>query len=67
MYDFINVCYKSSAQMTCYINSVHPVESHDMATVDERTGRVIGDEALDDEFNRRVLPSINPRKRGRPE
>ena len=67
VYDFVNVCYKSSTQTMCYMNSVHPMETHDMATVDDITGRVIGGEALDDEFNRRILPPINPRKRGRPE
>jgi len=67
VYDFVNVCYKSSTQTTCYMNSVHPMETHDVATVDERTGRVIGGEVLDDEFNHRILPPINPRKRGRPE
>ena len=44
------------------MNNVHPMKAHDMATVDDRTGRVIGGEALDDEFNRRILPPINPRK-----
>ena len=66
VYDFVNVCYKAPTHKMCYINRVHPMETHDMATVDDRTGRVIGGEVLDDEFNRRILPPINPRKRGRP-
>ena len=64
VYDFVNVCYKSSAQGMRYMNSVHPMETHDMATVDDRTGRVIGGKALDNEFNRRILAPINPRKQG---
>ena len=67
VYDFVNECYKCGAQKMCYMNSVHPMETHDMAAVDETTGSVIGGEALDDEFNRRILPPTNPRKRGRPE
>jgi len=62
VYDLVNVCYKCSTQKMCYMNNVHPMKAHDMATVDDRTGRVIGGEALDDEFNRRILPPINPRK-----
>jgi len=62
VYDLVNVCYKSSTHTMCYMNSVHPMETHDMATVDDRTGRVVGGKALDDEFNRRILPPINPRK-----
>ena len=66
VYDFVNVWYKTCTQRLCYMNNVHPMETHDMATVDERTGRVSGGAALDDNFNRRILPPINPRKRGRP-
>uniref|UniRef100_A0A7C8YUM5 CCHC-type domain-containing protein n=1 Tax=Opuntia streptacantha TaxID=393608 RepID=A0A7C8YUM5_OPUST len=66
VYDFVNVCYKSSTQRLCYMNTVHLMETHDMATVDDTTGRVTGGEGLDDDFNRRILPPINPRKRGRP-
>jgi len=38
------------------------MKTHDMVMVDDRTGRAIGGEALDDEFNYRILPPINPRK-----
>jgi len=63
--DFVNVCSKSSTQRMCYINNVCPMQTHDMATVDDRTGPVIGGKALDDEFNHSILPPINPWKRGR--
>ena len=66
VYDYVNVCYKFGTQRLCYMNTAHPMETHDMATVDDRTGRVTGSEGLDDNFNRRILPPINPRKRGRP-
>jgi len=36
VYDFVNVCNKSSTQMTWYMNSVHPMETHDMVTVDDK-------------------------------
>ena len=42
------------------------METHDSATVDDVTGLVVGGEALDDGYNRRILPSINPRPQGRP-
>ena len=66
VYDFVNVCYKSATQTFCYMTTVHPMETHDMATVDDRTGRFVGGEALNDEYNRRILPPTNPQKRGQP-
>ena len=66
VYDYVNVCYKSGTQRLCYMNTVHPMETHDMGSVDDRTGRVTGGDGLDDNFNRRILPPINPRKRSRP-
>ena len=66
VYDFVIVCYKSATQTLCYMSTIHPMEPHDMASVDDRMGRVVGGEALDDEYNRRILPPTNPRKRGRP-
>ena len=60
VYDFVNVCYKSCKQRLCYMNTVHLMETHEMATVDDTTGRVTGGTALDDDFNRRILPPINP-------
>ena len=61
-YHFVNVCYKTSTQRICYMNSVHPMKRHDMATVDDRTECVIGSDALDHEFNRCISPPINPPK-----
>jgi len=66
VYDYVSVCYKLPTQNTYYMNSIHPMETHDIASVDERSRRVVSGEALDDEFNRRILPPTNPRKRGRP-
>jgi len=47
---------------TYYINSIHPMETHDLASMDDRIGRVGGERALDEDFNKHVLPPINPRK-----
>ena len=66
VYDFVNVCYKSVTQTLCFMTTIHPMETHDMATMDDRTEHVVGGEALDDEYNRRILPPTNPRTRGRP-
>jgi len=63
VYNFVNVCYKSSKLRMCYMNTMHPMKTHDMATVVDRIGRVSGGEGLDDDFNRRILLPINPRKR----
>jgi len=48
------------------MNNIHLMETHDLATVDNATGLVVGGEALDDGYNRRILPPINPRPQGRP-
>ena len=37
VYDYVSVCYKLPTQSTCYMNSIHPIETHDMVSVDERT------------------------------
>jgi len=37
-----------------------------MGRVNDSLAHVMGGEALEDDFNRRILPPINPRKRGRP-
>jgi len=51
VYDYVSICYKGPTQATCYMNIVHPMKTHDMASIDDRTGRVIGTEALDDDYN----------------
>ncbi|KAJ8423694.1 hypothetical protein Cgig2_003378 [Carnegiea gigantea] len=35
---------------------VHPMETHDMGTVDGKTGRVVGGDDLDDDYDRCILP-----------
>ena len=49
------------------MNIVHPVDTHDMASVVDRTSPVVGGEALDDDYNQRIVPPVNPHKRGRPQ
>ncbi|KAJ8421196.1 LOW QUALITY PROTEIN: hypothetical protein Cgig2_011715 [Carnegiea gigantea] len=61
VYDYVRDCYKAGSQNTIYINNTHPIETHDSATVDNATGLVVEGEALDDGYNRRILPPINPR------
>ena len=66
VYDYMNLIYKAGAQRTCYMNTIHPIETHDIGSVDDRTGCVVGGEAVDEDFNWHILPPKNPRKRGRP-
>ena len=66
VYDYVSDCYKGETQGTIYMNSIYPMETHDSATVDNATGLVFGREALDDGYNRRILPPINPCPQGRP-
>ncbi|KAJ8422350.1 hypothetical protein Cgig2_015345 [Carnegiea gigantea] len=58
---------QGGSQSTIYINSIHAIETHDSATVDNTTGLVVVREALDDGYNRRILPPLNPRPQGRPQ
>jgi len=67
VYDYVSVCYKGLMQATCYMSIVYRMETHDMASVDDRTGRVAGGDFLDDDYNQCILPPLNPRKRGRPQ
>ena len=61
VYDYVSKCYKAGSQSMIYMNSIHPMETHGSTTVDDATGLVVGREALDDGYNRRILPSLNPR------
>ncbi|KAJ8430892.1 hypothetical protein Cgig2_003885 [Carnegiea gigantea] len=65
VYDYVSDCYKAVSQSTIYMNSIHPMETHDFATVDDATGLLVGGEALDDGYNRRILPPLNPHPQGR--
>ncbi|KAJ8430880.1 hypothetical protein Cgig2_011343 [Carnegiea gigantea] len=67
VYDYVSDCYKAGSQSTIYMNSIHPMEMHDSATVDNTTGLFVGGEALDDGYNRRILSPLNPRPQGRPQ
>ena len=66
VYDYVSDCYKVSAQALVYMNAIHPLETHDSAHVDQRTGQVVRGEEMDDGYNRRILPPINPCPSGRP-
>ncbi|KAJ8444428.1 hypothetical protein Cgig2_005950 [Carnegiea gigantea] len=66
VHDYVGDYYKAATQNTIYINSIHPMKTHDSATMDNAKGLVVGGEALDDGYDRRILSPINPRPQGRP-
>ncbi|KAJ8425362.1 hypothetical protein Cgig2_032878 [Carnegiea gigantea] len=42
VHDYVSDCYKAGSQNTIYMNSIHPMETYDSATVDNATGLVVG-------------------------
>ncbi|KAJ8441663.1 hypothetical protein Cgig2_019050 [Carnegiea gigantea] len=38
VHDYVSDCYKGAIQGTIYMNSIHPMETYDSATVDNATG-----------------------------
>jgi len=62
MYDFVDSMYKAKTQHHIYNQVVHPMETHDMVTVDDNTGRVVGGNELDDDYSRCILPPCNGRQ-----
>ena len=66
VYNYVYPCYKAEAQRLVCMNVIHPMETYDMATVGDNTGAVVGGEGLNEGYNRRILPPINPRFSGRP-
>ncbi|KAJ8444821.1 hypothetical protein Cgig2_034056 [Carnegiea gigantea] len=67
LYNRVSSENNGPTQVTCYMNVVHRMEMHDIEFVDNRTGRVAGGESLNEDYNRRILPPLNPCKRGRPQ
>lgn len=67
VYDCVFPCYKALVQRIIYMNVVNPMETHDSGTVDERTSAVIGEQELDDHYNRRILPHTTLRHPGQPQ
>ena len=64
VYDYMSPCYKAVAQKTYCMNTIHPMETHDIGFIDDQMGSVVGGDALDEDFNRRILLPTNPQKRG---
>ena len=58
VYDFVHPMYKADTQRRIYNQVIHPMETHDMATVHDRTGRVVGGDELDDDYIRCILPPV---------
>ncbi|KAJ8436384.1 LOW QUALITY PROTEIN: hypothetical protein Cgig2_032205 [Carnegiea gigantea] len=66
VYDYILRIYKSETQEVIYNQLVHPMETHDIGKVDEKTRVVDGGEELDDNYNRCILLPNNGHHLGRP-
>ena len=66
VYDFVHPMYKADTQRRIYNHVVHPIETHDIAIADDRTGRVVGGDELDDNYSHCILPPCNGRQSGRP-
>ncbi|KAJ8419911.1 hypothetical protein Cgig2_000658 [Carnegiea gigantea] len=66
VYDYVSDWYKAGSRSTVYMNNIHPMETYDSAIVDNATGVVVGGEALDDGYNRRILLPLKPCSQGRP-
>ncbi|KAJ8442637.1 hypothetical protein Cgig2_003681 [Carnegiea gigantea] len=61
VHDYVHPIYKTAAQQIIYNQLVHPMETHDIGTVDAKTGRVVGGDELDDDYDRCILPPTNGR------
>ncbi|KAJ8420184.1 LOW QUALITY PROTEIN: hypothetical protein Cgig2_013364 [Carnegiea gigantea] len=61
VYEYVQPIYKTMTQQLIYKKLVHPLETHNMGEVDDRTGLVINGEKLDEKCNRRILLPINGR------
>ncbi|KAJ8420745.1 hypothetical protein Cgig2_019813 [Carnegiea gigantea] len=65
-HDYVNLIYMGVTQQLIYNQLVHPMETHNMGKVDRKTGRVVGGEEFDDEYDRCRLPSNNGRQPSKP-
>jgi len=64
VYNFVCRMYKVDTKRHIYNLVVHPMETQDMATVDDRTIRVVEGNELDDNNNHYISPSCNERQSG---
>ncbi|KAJ8432834.1 LOW QUALITY PROTEIN: hypothetical protein Cgig2_008548 [Carnegiea gigantea] len=51
VYDYVHLIYKTATQQIIYNQLAHPMEMHDMGTFDAKTGRVVGRDELDDDYD----------------
>ena len=65
VYDYVYPIYKITTQQLIYNQLVHPMETHDMGTVDGKTDWVVSGDELDNEYDRCISPSNNGRQLGR--
>jgi len=56
MYDYVYPIYKTATQQVIYNQLVHPMETHEMGTIDNITGWVVSGDDLDEDYNRCILP-----------
>jgi len=56
VYDYLHPIYKIATQQIIYNQVVHPIERHDMGTVDAKTGRVVSGDELNNDYDRCILP-----------
>ena len=61
VYDYMYPIYKIVTQQLIYIQLVHPMEPHDMGTVDGKTGWVVGGDELDNKYDCCILLPNNGR------
>ncbi|KAJ8452483.1 hypothetical protein Cgig2_000072 [Carnegiea gigantea] len=66
VYDYVHPIYETATQQIIHNHLVHPIETRDMGTVDAKTGRVVGGDKLDNDYDRCILPPTNGRQPGRP-
>lgn len=43
-----------------YMNSIHPIETHDSTTMENVMGLVVGGQGLHEGYDQRILLLINP-------
>ncbi|KAJ8423409.1 hypothetical protein Cgig2_020946 [Carnegiea gigantea] len=66
VYDYVHPIYKTTTQQIMYNQLVHLIETHNIGTVDGKTGQVVGGDDLDDNYDCCILPPNNGRQPSRP-
>lgn len=56
VYEYMHPIYKTVTEEIIYNPMVQQMETHDMGKVDAKSGRVVGGDDVDDDYNRCILP-----------